>query len=158
MSVATAVSKRRTDLSTLGKAYNPIRKGKSEVVLPPGTFSNILEKEEVNFVGPLKISIPEQLATNKNIEVLDAIFKRYPGQTEVQLLMKSSSGVTPYRLKHKVFVGDALISEVKQHFGTSALDNLVELSEVKSEEVLESVAGDDIAPLVVEQTGELFGQ
>ena len=118
----------------------------------------VLEKEESNFVGPLKISIPEQMATKKNIETLDAIFKRYPGQTEVQLIMKSETGVTPYRLKHKVYVGDALISEVKQHFGTSALDNLVELSEVKPDEVLESVAGEDVASLVVEQTGELFGQ
>jgi hypothetical protein len=72
--------------------------------------------------------------------------------------MKSSTGVTPYRLKHKVYVGDALISEVKQHFGTSALDNLVELSEVKNEEGLEPFTGDDVAPLVVEQAGELFGQ
>jgi DNA polymerase-3 subunit alpha len=118
----------------------------------------VLEKEESNFVGPLKISIPEHLATKKNVEILDGIFKRYPGQTEVQLLMKSSTGVVPYRLKHKVFVGDALISEVKQHFGTSALDDLVELSEVQNEAVLESVAGDDVAPLVVEQTGELFSQ
>jgi DNA polymerase-3 subunit alpha len=118
----------------------------------------VLEKEESNFVGPLKISIPEHLATNKNVEILDGIFKRYPGQTEVQLLMKSSTGVTPYRLKHKVFVGDALISEVKQHFGTSALDNLVELSEVQNEGALEPIAGDDVAPLVVEQAGELFGQ
>jgi DNA polymerase-3 subunit alpha len=112
----------------------------------------VLEKEESNYVGPLKISISEELATKKNIEILDAIFKRYPGQTEVQLLMKSDAGVVPYRLKHKVFVGDALISEVKQHFGTSALDSLVELTD------LEPVAGEDVAPLVVEQTGELFGQ
>ena len=118
----------------------------------------VLEKEESNFAGPLKISIPEHLATNKNVEILDGIFKRYPGQTEVQLLMKASTGVTPYRLKHKVYVGDALISEVKQHFGTSALDNLVELSEVQNVEGLEPIAGDDVAPLVVEQTGELFGQ
>ncbi len=118
----------------------------------------VLEKEESNFVGPLKISIPEHLSTKKNIELLDGIFKRYPGQTEVNLLMKTSEGVTPYRLKHKVFVGDALISEVKQYFGTSALDNLVELSDMKQNEGLDSVAGDDIAPLVVEQTGELFGQ
>jgi DNA polymerase-3 subunit alpha len=118
----------------------------------------VLEKEESNFVGPLKISIPEHLSTKKNIELLDGIFKRYPGQTEVNLLMKTSEGVTPYRLKHKVFVGDALISEVKQYFGTSALDNLVELSDMKQNAGLEPVAGDDIAPLVVEQTGELFGQ
>jgi DNA polymerase-3 subunit alpha len=118
----------------------------------------VLEKEESNYVGPLKISIPEELATKKNVEILDGIFKRYPGQTEVQLLMKSESGITPYRLKHKVFVGDALISEVKQHFGTSALDDLVELSEVKNEEALEPVPGEDVTSLVVEQTGELFGQ
>jgi len=117
----------------------------------------VLEKEESNYVGPLKISISEELATKKNIETLDAIFKRYPGQTEVQLLMKSDSGVAPYRLKHKVFVGDALISEVKQHFGTSALDNLVQLSDIKTDELLEPVAGEDITPLVIEQTGELFG-
>jgi hypothetical protein len=71
--------------------------------------------------------------------------------------MKSDSGVAPYRLKHKVFVGDALISEVKQHFGTSALDNLVQLSDIKTDELLEPIAGDDITPLVIEQTGELFG-
>jgi len=117
----------------------------------------VLEKEESNYVGPLKISISEELATKKNIETLDAIFKRYPGQTEVQLLMKSDSGVAPYRLKHKVFVGDALISEVKQHFGTSALDNLVQLSDIKTDELLEPVAGEDITPLVIEQAGELFG-
>lgn len=118
----------------------------------------VLEKEESNYVGPLKISISEQLATKKNVEILDAIFKRYPGQTEVQLLMKSESGVATYRLKHKVFVGDALISEVKQHFGTSALDSLIELSEIPPEELLDSGASEDVTPLVVEQTGELFGQ
>jgi DNA polymerase-3 subunit alpha len=118
----------------------------------------VLEKEESSFVGPLKIVIPKQLATTKNIELLDAIFNRYPGTTEVNLLMKTEDAVTPYRLKHKVLVSEALISEVKQYFGTSALDDIVELSEVHQGEVLEPVAGENVAPLVVEQTGELFGQ
>jgi len=86
---------------------------------------------------------------------LDKIFTLYPGQTEVQLLLRTADGSTPYRLKHRVFVSDALISEVKQHFGTSALD---ELPRVDLEEGLaQSLAGDDIAPVVVEQAGELFG-
>jgi hypothetical protein len=116
-----------------------------------------LEKEDARFAGPLKVVIAEHLATKTNIEVLDKIFTRYPGQTEVQLLLRTAEGSTPYRLKHKVFVSDALISEVKQHFGTSALDDLVELSLINEENLLESLAGEDVSSVVVEQTGELFG-
>ena len=115
----------------------------------------VLEKEDARFAGPLKVVIAEHLATKTNIEVLDKIFTRYPGQTEVQLLLRTAEGSTPYRLKHKVFVSDALISEVKQHFGTSALDELpiVDLDE----DLAQAFAGDDVAPVVVEQAGELFG-
>ena len=113
----------------------------------------VLEKEDSRFVGPLKVVIAEHLATKSNIELLDKIFTRYPGQTEVQLLLRTAEGSTPYRLKHKVFVSDPLISEIKQHFGTSALDELP-----KQENGLgQSVAGDDVSSVVVEQTGELFG-
>jgi DNA polymerase-3 subunit alpha len=114
----------------------------------------VLEKEESTFVGPLKIRMPEKVATAKNIAILDAIFNRYPGKTEVHLLMETDKGVQPYKVKHLVQVADPLISEVKQHFGTSALDDVVELKEITSE----PVAGEDVAPLVVEQAGELFGQ
>jgi DNA polymerase-3 subunit alpha len=114
----------------------------------------VLEKEESTFVGPLKIRMPEQVATTKNIAILDAIFNRYPGKTEVHLLMETAEGVKPYKVKHLVQVADPLISEVKQYFGTSALDDVVELTEIASE----PVAGEDVAPLVVEQAGELFGQ
>jgi len=115
----------------------------------------ILEKEDSRFSGPLKVVIAEHLATKTNIEVLDKIFTRYPGQTEVQLLLRTADGSTPYRLKHRVFVSDALISEVKQHFGTSALDELPRVD--LDEGLAQSLAGDDIAPVVVEQAGELFG-
>jgi DNA polymerase-3 subunit alpha len=114
----------------------------------------VLEKDDGRFAGPLKVVIAEHLATKTNIEVLDKIFTRYPGQTEVQLLLRTAEGSTPYRLKHKVFVSDPLISEIKQHFGTSALDELV----VAVEELTNSLAGDDVASVVVEQAGELFGQ
>ncbi len=118
----------------------------------------VLEKEESNFVGPLKIRIAEQLATKSNVEIMDGIFKRYPGQTEVQLILKTQTGENPYRLKHKVFVNDALISEIKQYFGTSALDDLVTPKDLSDENLLESLAGEDVSSLVVEQAGELFGQ
>jgi len=118
----------------------------------------VLEKEESNFVGPLKIRIAEQLATKSNIEIMDGIFKRYPGQTEVQLILKTEHGENPYRLKHKVFVNDALISEIKQHFGTSALDEIVAPKQLPEVNLLESLSGEDVSSLVVEQTGELFGQ
>jgi hypothetical protein len=68
--------------------------------------------------------------------------------------METAEGVRPYKVKHLVNVADPLISEVKQHFGTSALDDVVELKEIASE----PIAREDVAPLVVEQAGELFGQ
>jgi DNA polymerase-3 subunit alpha len=118
----------------------------------------VLEKEENNFVGPLKISISEQMATKQNIEILDSVLKKYPGQTEVQLKMISTNGSSPYRLKHKVFVDDSLISEIKQHFGTKALD--LHEGNIRDGLVLESesITGQDVTPLVVKQTGELFSQ
>jgi len=118
----------------------------------------VLEKEESSFVGPLKIRIAEHMATKANVEILDGIFKRYPGQTEVQLMLKTETGVNPYRLKHKVFVNDSLISEVKQHFGTSALDDLGQQKVINEDNLLESLTGEDVSSLVVEQAGELFGQ
>jgi len=115
----------------------------------------VLEKEDARFSGPLKVSIAEHLATKANIEILDKIFTRYPGQTEIQLSLRTESGSTSYRLKHKVFVSDALISEVKQHFGTAALDELA-MQELPND-LAETIPGDDVASVMVEQTGELFG-
>lgn len=111
----------------------------------------VLEKDKSGFVGPLKLAIAQQLATRPNIEQLDKILSRYPGQTEVQLLLKTDSGVTEYRIKHKVYVGAELISEVKQHFGNSVLERPVII------DLIEPLPGEDITPVVVEQTGELFG-
>lgn len=112
----------------------------------------ILEKDDSGFVGPLRLMIAEHLATRANIELLDSVFKKYPGQTEVELVLKSETGFKPFKLKQKVFVSDALISEIKQHFGTSALD--VE----RSLESTNAVARDDVTALVVEKAGELFGE
>ena len=117
----------------------------------------VLEKDDSKFTGPLKIVIPEHLASKANIELLDNILRKYPGSTEVQLLLKTESGVNPFRLKHKVFVGESLISEVKQHFGNSALDlNLLTKSN-ESTDLLDSSTGEDVTSLVVEKAGELFG-
>jgi len=111
----------------------------------------VLEKDKSGFVGPLKVAIAQHLATRPNIEQLDKILSRYPGQTEVQLLLKTDTGVTEYRIKHKVFVGSELISEIKQHFGNDVLEMPVQVNSV------EPFAGDDVTPVVVEQAGELFG-
>jgi len=111
----------------------------------------VLEKDKAGFVGPLKLAIAQQLATRSNIEQLDKVLSRYPGQTEVQLLLKTDTGVTEYRIKHRVFVGSDLISEIKQHFGSDVLELPVQLSSV------ESFAGEFVSSVVVEQTGELFG-
>jgi DNA polymerase-3 subunit alpha len=114
----------------------------------------VLEKDDNRFSGPLQVVIAEQSATRTNIELLDSIFKKYPGQTEVQLLLKNDADLKTFKLKHRVFVSDALISEIKQHFGTAALDVL------KPEEDLltDPIAGDDIPALVIEKAGELFGE
>jgi len=114
----------------------------------------VLEKDDNRFAGPLKVVIAENLASRANIELLDSVFKKYPGQTEVQLLLKNDSEVKTFKLKHRVFVGDALISEVKQHFGTAALDEV----RFGQPELADSVAGDDVSTLVVEKAGELFGE
>jgi len=111
-----------------------------------------LEKENSIFSGPLKLVIPEHLSTRSNIEQLARILGKYPGQTETILLLRSGEKTSEYRLKQKVFVGEALVSEIKQHFGTGVLD----LNKVNSS--VEALAGDDVTPLVVEQAGELFGQ
>ena len=76
----------------------------------------------------------------------------------MQLMLKSNTGIAPYRLKHKVFVSEALISEVKQHFGTAALDSFDEITKQNNEQNLEANSGEDVTSLVVEQAGELFGQ
>jgi len=114
----------------------------------------VLEKDENRFAGPLQVVIAETLATRGNIELLDSVFKKYPGQTEVQLLLKNESDLKPFKLKHKVFVSDALISEIKQHFGTSALDAY----KPEVEDLADSVTGDDVSTLVIEKAGELFGE
>jgi len=110
----------------------------------------VLEKDQNAFSGPLKLVIPEHLTTRPNIEMLDRILGKYPGQTEVILLLKTSEGAQEYRIKHKVFVSEALISEIKQHFGMGVLDQ----STLKQS--FQALAGEDVTPLVVEQTGELF--
>jgi len=114
----------------------------------------VLEKDDNRFSGPLQVVIAEQSATRTNIELLDSIFKKYPGQTEVQLLLKNDTDLKTFKLKHRVFVSDALISEIKQHFGTAALDVL------KPEEDLltDPIAGENIPALMIEKTGELFGE
>ncbi|NDE88427.1 MAG: DNA polymerase III subunit alpha, partial [Micrococcales bacterium] len=111
----------------------------------------VLEKDQNIFSGPLKLVIPEHLTTRPNIEILDRTLSRYPGQTEVILLLKSSDGAQEYRIKHKVFVSEALISEIKQHFGVGVLD------QGPLKQSTQSLTGDDVSSLVVEQTGELFG-
>jgi DNA polymerase-3 subunit alpha len=114
----------------------------------------VLEKDDNRFVGPLQIVIPEESATRSNVELLDSIFKKYPGQTEVQLLLRNELDLKTFKLKHRVFVSDALISEIKQHFGTGALDTFAP----SVEELADPVAGDDVTTLVVEKTAELFGE
>ena len=111
----------------------------------------VLEKDQNIFSGPLKLVIPEHLTTRPNIEILDRTLSRYPGQTEVILLLKSSDGAQEYRIKHKVFVSEALISEIKQHFGVGVLD------QGPLKQSTQSLTGDDVSSLVVEQTWELFG-
>jgi hypothetical protein len=114
----------------------------------------VLEKDDNRFVGPLQIVIPEESATRSNVELLDSIFKKYPGQTEVQLLLRNELELKTFKLKHRVFVSDALISEIKQHFGTGALDTYTP----SGEDLADPVAGDDVPALVVEKTAELFGE
>jgi DNA polymerase-3 subunit alpha len=114
----------------------------------------VLEKDDNRFAGPLQVVIAEQLATRSNIELLDSVFKKYPGQTEVQLLLKSESDLKPFKLKHRVFVSEALISEIKQHFGTSALDAY----QSAPAELADAISGEDVTSLVVEKAGELFGE
>ena len=60
----------------------------------------------------------------------------------------------PFKLKHRVFVSEALISEIKQHFGTSALDAY----QSAPAELADAISGEDVTPLVVEKAGELFGE
>jgi hypothetical protein len=84
--------------------------------------------------------------------LLANILAKHPGQTEVMLFLKSAAESKEYRLKQKVFVDANLMSEIKQHFGTGVLDL------AQPDNSVNSSTGDDIAALVVEQTGELFGQ
>ncbi|MEY4418355.1 MAG: hypothetical protein RIQ88_793, partial [Actinomycetota bacterium] len=113
---------------------------------------SLLQAEQKNFVGQLKLRIPERLSTRDNILELDKVLSRYPGQTEVQLILESSSGAQEYKIKHRVFVGEALLSEIKQHFGVGVLEQRVR------DELTQSFAGQDVSSLVVEQSSELFGQ
>jgi len=110
----------------------------------------VLEKEKSIFVGPLRLLIPEHLSTRTNIEQLDRILVRYPGQTEVILSLQSGDKVSEFRIKHRVYVQPELISEIKQHFGVGVLD----FSRLSSS--VQASAGDDVSSLVVEQAGELF--
>jgi len=110
----------------------------------------VLEKEDSIFVGPLRLVIPEELSTRQNIEQLDRILTRYPGNTEVYLHLRSGDKTNEYRIKHKVFVNEPLVSEIKQHFGVAVLD----LNQTRTS--VETLSGDDVTSLVVEQAGELF--
>ena len=110
----------------------------------------VLEKETSILKGPLNLVLPEQLTTRSNIELLDKLLAKYPGQTEVVLLLRSEKGLQEYKIRHRVYVSEALISEIKQHFGTSVLESNSFSNSVQT------LAGDDVASLVVEQAGELF--
>jgi len=111
-----------------------------------------IDRENKIFSGPLRLVIPEHLSTRSNLELIANILAKHPGQTEVMLFLKSAAESKEYRLKQKVFVDANLMSEIKQHFGTGVLDL------AQPDNSVNSSTGDDIAALVVEQTGELFGQ
>ena len=110
----------------------------------------VLEKETSILKGPLNLVLPEQLTTRSNIELLDKLLAKYPGQSEVVLLLRSEKGLQEYKIRHRVYVSEALISEIKQHFGTSVLESNSFTSSGQP------ITGDDVASLVVEQAGELF--
>jgi len=112
----------------------------------------VLERDSKVFVGPIRLYIAEHLATRANIEQLDKVLARYPGQTEVILILQSGTEKSEYRIKHKVYVSESLISEIKQHFGVDVL------GKVTTQELTEAITGDDVTPLVVEQAGQLFGE
>jgi len=112
----------------------------------------VLERDSKVFVGPLRLFIAEHLATKANVEQLDKILSRYPGQTEVIPVITSGGQETEYKIKHKVFVSESLISEIKQYFGVSVLGS------AKQIDLAQPFTGDDVTPLVVEQAGQLFGE